>query len=158
MASPDELERVAAAMNALRPDWPVRSLVTFLERHHAARPYRDLAIAAAAVATDTRTTTPNLLNEHGGWWAAAQAVTGTGGGGAIPRPNDPRCDEPGHEHELARNCRACRSEALARSDDQPAEHVATALTAEQAALNARGARAVIAALNVNRTSAREDTP
>lgn len=155
MATPDEVDRIAAAMNAHRPDWPVRSLVTFLSRHHAARPYRDLAIAAVAVATDPRTTTPNLLNEHGGWWVAAQAVTGTGGGGAIPRPTDPRCDEPGHEHELARNCRACRSEALARDDDQPAEHVVTALTPEQADRNLRGARAVRAALRTHHTTTEE---
>lgn len=147
MATPDEIDRIAAAMNALRPDWPVRSLVTFLSRHHAARPYRDLAIAAVAVATDTRTTSPNLLNEHGGWWTAAQAVTGTNGGGAVLRPTDPRCGE--HPWSSRTNCAACRSEAL---EAEPAETPITALTAEQAATNARGARAVIAALNANRAT------
>jgi hypothetical protein len=109
MATPKDLERIAAAMHALRPDWPEKSLVTFLTNHHSHRPWRDLAVAATAVATDTRTRTPNLLNEHGSWWVAAHTATGTTG---EPSLFDERCPLPGHSSYPADNCGACRSEQI----------------------------------------------
>lgn len=141
MSTRDEIQRIAAAMNALRPDWPVRSLVTFLESHQAGKPYRDLAIAAAAVATDVRTQTPNLLNEHGPWWTAAQAATGNTGPASVPRPDDPRCTEPGHDRELARNCRWCRSEQIA-PDPATVPDPSYALSPEQVARNERWLRTI----------------
>lgn len=156
MATPTELERVAAAMHALRPDWRLDSLATFLAKHHAHRPYRDLAVAAATVATDPRTRTPQLLNEAGPWWSASQvAFDGAQQPTAVPRPEDARCAVPGHDHELARNCRACRSEALARQDDDtPDGPTLTQLSPEQRDRNARGARNVRRALG----ALREDHP
>lgn len=138
MPSNDEIQRIATAMNALRPDWKHSSLVTFLGRHHATRAYRDLAIAAVVVASDPTTKTPELLNKHGNWWAAAQAASGSVAT-TVPRPDDPRCTEPGHEHELARNCRACRSEALA-TDGRT--ETPLRLTPEQAARNTRWAEQI----------------
>lgn len=115
MADDDKLERIAAAMHAMRPDWPTKSLVTFLRKHHADRATADLAVAAIAVAVDERTTTPNLLNQHGPWWVAAyqasRATTPTVGPGS-----EPRCTKPGHEHLAARNCHNCRADALAGED------------------------------------------
>ena len=49
-----EAERLAAAANALRPDWPVSSLLTYLSKHKA-RAYRDVAVALAWIATDPQT-------------------------------------------------------------------------------------------------------
>lgn len=148
MPTRPEIERIAAMMNALRPDWRPSSLVTFLETHQAHRPYRDLAIAAAVVATDARTQTPQLLNEHGPWWVAAQAATGTTSTGVVAA-TDPRCDVPGHEYEAARNCRACRSEAIAAdpTDDPPV----LGITPEQAERNARWAAQAKAALTADPT-------
>ena len=107
MATRTEIERIAAAMNALRPNWPARSLVTFLETHHASRPYQDLAVAAVFVACDPRTTTPELLNQPAPWRVAGRTTGATGG---PPGPRVPRC--PIHPHEAER-CSACRSEWLA---------------------------------------------
>lgn len=111
MPDNDEIDRVAHVMNVLRPDWPVASVVTILRRDHATRPYRDLLIAAVAVAVDERTATPARLAEHGPWWVAAYQAgrqsTPTVGPGA-----EPACAREGHEHELARHCRCCRSEQL----------------------------------------------
>lgn len=112
MPSHDDIERIAAAMNAVRPAWRPASLVTFLTRHHAARPYRDLLIAGIAVASDPRTTTPNLLNEHGAWWVAAQAVVGQ----SSPLRAD-RCPVEGHTSYLASNCGACRIDGLVPDDE-----------------------------------------
>lgn len=116
MATHDEHQRIAAALNALRPDWRVTSLVTYLDRHHQGRPYRDLAIAATAVATDPKTTTPHLLGEHGAWWAAAQTVVG-----ATSTPlRAPRCPVDGHSSYLADRCGACRTEDIVAPDvDDP---------------------------------------
>ena len=110
MPAPDEIQRIAAAMNALRPDWRVGSLVTFLSRNHSTRSYRDLAIAAMVVATDPKTTTPQLLNEHGSWWVAAQTAHA---GGPADSLRAPRCPKTGHGSYLAANCGACRSEQMA---------------------------------------------
>ena len=73
MAAPknEPVDRIAAAVNALRPDWPLTSLRTYLHRAHADRAYCDLAVAAVAVATDPRSQTPARLGEHGPWWTAA---------------------------------------------------------------------------------------
>lgn len=70
MATDNELQRLAMMANALRPEWPVRSLLTRLTTTHAARPYRDLAVALAWIATDPATKTPARLAEAGPWWHA----------------------------------------------------------------------------------------
>jgi hypothetical protein len=112
MASHTEIQRVAAAMHVLRPSWRTDSLVTYLSKHHADRPYADLAIAAVVVCLDERTNTPVLLSQQGPWWQAAYV------GGQKPTPSigpgsEPRCERDGHECYAARNCAACRSELLA---------------------------------------------
>ncbi|MEP7763864.1 hypothetical protein [Sanguibacter sp. 25GB23B1] len=109
MASADEIQRIAAAMNSLRPDWRVSSLVTFLTRHHEARAYRDLVIAAVVVASDPTTKTPQLLNAHGAWWSASQTVQG---GAGVEPIRFPRCTEPGHSSYRADNCGACRADRV----------------------------------------------
>ena len=117
MADPTQIQRIAAAVNELRPEWPVRSLVTYLTKNHADRPFADLAIACVAVAVDERSATPARVAEHGPWWVAAyqasRTPTPTVGPGA-----EPRCEKPGHEHELARNCRCCASERIAVRDEE----------------------------------------
>jgi hypothetical protein len=50
MLTKTEAERLAAAAHALRPDWPVSSLLTYLSRHKASA-YRDVAVALAWIAT-----------------------------------------------------------------------------------------------------------
>lgn len=73
--SKTQAERLGAMANAIRPDWPIRSLVTMIGKHHQARPYRDLAVALAWIATDPTTKTPGRLAEPGPWWSAAAADT-----------------------------------------------------------------------------------
>lgn len=113
MPSPAEIERIAHSMNAHRPDWNVRSLITFLTRNHANRSYTDLAVAATVVATDPTTTTPQLLNNHGRWWVATAGLAGDRSDRAQLSHDTPRCDiAPHHHHEPAHNCAVCRSDAL----------------------------------------------
>lgn len=103
MPSETEIERLAAAANAIRPEWPVRSLVTHLTNHHASRAYRDLAVALAYIATDPKTLTPARLKESGPWWRCTEEQSRTPVGRTIPCPDHP--DQP------ASRCVRCREEA-----------------------------------------------
>lgn len=73
-----EITRIAAAMNHLRPDWPVKQLRTLLaDAKIVDRPRRDVCVALAWVACETNTATPYRVLEAGPWWRAA-AVEATG--------------------------------------------------------------------------------
>ena len=67
----NEIQRLAAMGSSLRPDWPARSLRTFIERNLGARAYGDVAVALAWLCTRTKTDTPRLILEAGPWWKAA---------------------------------------------------------------------------------------
>ena len=71
--TPEETQRLAGAMNALRPDWPVTSLRTFITNELATRAYRDAAVALTRVACDQASKTPRRVLENGPWWAAVVA-------------------------------------------------------------------------------------
>ena len=106
MTTDNELQRLAMAANAIRPEWPVRSLVTLLTKH-AARPYRDLAVALAWIATDAQTKTPARLAEAGPWWTATSMTEGAG-----PTQSRMRCPDHGANH--AGHCPECIAAAIDR--------------------------------------------
>jgi len=108
MLSRTEIERLAQAAHALRPDWPVSSLCTWLQADHATRAYRDVAVALAWVACDPQTQTPKRMNEMGPWWQAVRQA-----GSDATDIHFERCQEPGHSSFPAWNCAACRSEEIA---------------------------------------------
>ncbi len=69
--TPHDTERLAAALNVLRPDWPTRQLETLLadpRLNH--RPLRDVTVALAWVACETRSASPYRVLEQGPWWRA----------------------------------------------------------------------------------------
>lgn len=103
MLSQVEAHRLAAAINQLRPDWPLASLSTWIRKHLGERAYRDAAVALTWVATDPTTTTPARVLEAGPWWKAAVADNGTLS--AITH----RCPE--HPAEKAWSCRECEEQA-----------------------------------------------
>jgi hypothetical protein len=104
MPSDTEIQRLAASTNQLRPEWPTRSLVTYLTNNHAARAYRDLAVALAYLATDPTTLTPARLGEAGPWWRATEEQTRT--------PVGRRVACPFHDDQPASRCTKCREEAV----------------------------------------------
>lgn len=128
MPSPTEVQRIAAAMNAVRPTWRADSLVSFLTKHHAARPYGDLLIAGIVVALDPKTETPALLNRHGRWWTAAQAVFAAEATPTIG-PGRERCTIYGHEHYPAHNCPGCRTDELTALPPLPTDYTDAATRA-----------------------------
>jgi len=78
-----EITRLASALNALRPDWPHASLVTFITRELSGRAYRDAAVVLTWVACDPATQTPKRVLERGPWWDAL-----AGGAGVQATPDN----------------------------------------------------------------------
>ncbi len=112
MISRDETERLAAMANALRPDWPVKSLATFIVNELTRRTYREVAIALAWVATDPATDTPKRMLEAGPWWNASRAQAATVSVVVT------RCGVEGHEHLPAARCPACEEANRGEVDHQ----------------------------------------
>ena len=107
-----EAERIAQAINVLRPDWPVRSLITLMGREQLRhRPRRDVLVAFAWVAAETNTSNPGRVLEAGPWWKAV-AVNGSTGGHPHPlRVNDPdECRIHAGQHRD--HCSGCQADSL----------------------------------------------
>ena len=134
-----ELTRLADIAAAARPDWNHRSIRAFLAKNFATRAYADVAVAIVILAVQPENQTPRLLLDHGPWWQAVGTAfrqqTQTPGPGA-----EPACERVGHEHELARNCRACRAEALAETEVDAAPMQAAPPPAEVVAVAERHRR------------------
>ena len=121
-----EAERIAHAINAYRPSWPVASLVTFIGRHHQHRPERDVLIALAWVAADPATTSPGRINEAGPWWEAAEAEVRAGNRAR------PWVREVCTDHGLGLPCRECGATEPRRPEGT--ERVAEYASAARAAV------------------------
>jgi len=113
MATTTELERLAQMATVLRPDWPLRSILTYLSNEHSARAYRDLASALAWVAADSETKTPRRMSGSGPWWNV------TAGGSDLRAE---RCPIDGHTSYLKANCGACRYADVEEIADPPHQH------------------------------------
>lgn len=101
------INRTAAAINALRPDWPVKSLATLLARPElGSRDWRDVTLALAYVACDPASVTPARVLESGPWWTSlANPAAGTPAVRAAP------CPEHGTGTAIA--CPECAAEFAA---------------------------------------------
>ena len=87
-----EIERIAAAFHALRPDWPAASLRTMLTKRAQHMPRRDVCVMLAWIACDAASSTPARMFESGPWKRAA-AIEGA----QSPRetPVRERCNDCG---------------------------------------------------------------
>lgn len=122
--NPNEAARLAHAINDLRPDWPISSLRTFIERNLANRAYRDAAVALTWVATDRKpdgtpaSDTPKRVLEAGPWWRAAGIEDQ-----ALNRPRAPRRDEQCRRcGGLLPGCSCTREHLAGSGDDEIPEH------------------------------------
>jgi hypothetical protein len=118
--NPNEAGRLAHAINDLRPDWPVSSLRTFIERNLANRAYRDAVVALVWVAVDRKvdgspaSDTPKRVLEAGPWWRAAGIEDQT-----INRPHPPTRSEQCKRCGGRRPACACTREHLADDQREP---------------------------------------
>lgn len=105
-----EIERIAAAVHAMRPDWPAGSLRTFIAKNLADKPRRDVAVAFAWVACEANTAKPARVLEAGPWWRAAAVegdVTTTHTGKTVGRGENP--------HDVCGICDMWREECQRRT-------------------------------------------
>ncbi|MDK9341370.1 hypothetical protein [Propionibacterium freudenreichii] len=70
-----EIDRLATAIHALRPDWPMTALRTFISVNLTGYAYQDAAVAMAHVACDPATKTPARVLASGPWWQATRPGT-----------------------------------------------------------------------------------
>ena len=122
-----EAHRLAAAVNQLRPEWPLASLSAFIHKNLITRAYRDAVVALTWVACDAESLTPARVLENGPWWKATQAQEGT------VSTITHRC--PDHPDERLWDCAKCRDAAV--SDP---EQVAAGLAQLRAAIPRRTTR------------------
>lgn len=102
MLTREEAQRIAAAVNALRPDWAQAGLMTVLsdERIRLTRTYRDTAVAFVALAADPESRKPTRIFEHGPWWESARPVGAVTPLRKIPDDACATCFEPERAHVL----------------------------------------------------------
>lgn len=75
-----EAERIAAAVNIIKPDWSAPLLMKVLgDDRMIKRPYADAMLALVACALDPTTEKPGRVHERGNWWAVVGAVSGQQG-------------------------------------------------------------------------------
>ena len=112
MSEPKQTALVASVANLLHPDWPVRSVRTHLDTHHATRPGYQLLVAAVACYGDPATATPARLGEAGPWWRAAYVAAGTSEPASQPPRHLPGIDDAERpDPDVAqRGAAACRAE------------------------------------------------
>ena len=68
MLTTSELTRIARAVIAIRPDWQLNEVYTFLDQRMKDRGFHELATAAAWVAADPLTKKIIRLESSGPWW------------------------------------------------------------------------------------------
>lgn len=73
MLTRQEAERIAQAVNALRPDWPIPSLLNLIWKHKD-RPLLDVAVELTWVALLPDTKTPGRIDADGPWKHATKAA------------------------------------------------------------------------------------
>lgn len=91
-----DIQRLAAAINALRPDWPTKSLVTFLAKHLSDRATLDTTVAMAWIAADPKTETPARVLASGPWWQATRPAGAPTGEQPAAKDDTNRCKVCGH--------------------------------------------------------------
>ncbi len=129
-----EAERIAAAINALRPDWPRKSIQTLILTKLGHHTRRDICVALAWVACEPNTSTPARVIEAGPWWKAALAESGESRGWRPPK-RDQECRDHAGEH--VDSCRMCAADRLAgdgKPSRRPAERIRVDTDAARAAL------------------------
>jgi len=94
-----DIQRLAAATNALRPDWPIKSLITFIAKNLSDRATLDAVVAMAWIAADPKTETPARVLASGPWWQATRPAGEIG----APQPDQI------HSVEICRVCRKTRA-------------------------------------------------
>lgn len=146
----NEIGRIAAAINQLRPDWPTGSIRTLLAGPKLKdRPRRDVAVALTWVACETDSKTPARVNEPGPWWKATSAEGGEDQRWAPPKDHQACGKHPG---EWRDRCRCCTADKLAGEVEESLPKT----PADEAKAAARAAIAAAKTVDAEPTATPED--
>ena len=133
---------LAALMAALHPGWDAPGCAAAIHKARHLAPPDQLAHAAIDLATRADLRTPALLAEDGPHWHTGRTPDA--------RVEPARCTVPGHETELALNCRMCIGDRMAAMAPDCDDDLT--ITAKQAEINELGAARVMAALSPKGTT------
>lgn len=103
-----QAEKIAAAVQSLRPTWDAHGIKIALGKARTEGEPWQVAIAAIAAAADSSNRTPAVIAMPGNHWRPARLDT-TPEVGAGRRA---RCTVYGHEAYPAHACAGCRADAL----------------------------------------------
>lgn len=110
-----QAEKIATAVNAIRPDWDISGITTALGKARTEGEPWQLAIAAFAAAANSDNRTPAVIALPGHHWRPARL-------NATPTPGPgrrERCTVYGHDGYPALNCPGCRADALVNGTRTP---------------------------------------
>lgn len=136
-----QAQALTALIATIRPDWDATGILAALRIAKDRGTATEVMHAAITAASTPTVRTPAVMGMAGPHWTTPTSAPRAPS--TVPDASAARCEIPGHEGEVAHNCRACRSERL--GTDTPADDT-LAIPAGQAALNAKGAALVRAAL------------
>ncbi len=105
----DQATKLAAFINALRPDWDKPGVIDALGRARGKGSATAVAIAAIKAASSPTNRTPAVLHLDGEHWRTRPETNHQNT--ATPPKRSDWC--PMHIGELAHNCRACAADRLA---------------------------------------------
>lgn len=103
-----QAEKIAAAVQSLRPDWDTTGVLAALAKARTEGEPWQVAIAAIAAAADRDNLTPGVIPLPGLHWKPARL-------NATPTPGPgrrERCQVYGHDGYPALNCPGCRADEL----------------------------------------------
>lgn len=97
-----EAQRIASAINVMRPEWSTGLLMAVLgDDRMIRRPYADALIALTVLATDEKSKKPGRVHDNGIWWAAVTATVGQEiKYRTITNEDCAICTRPENEHNL----------------------------------------------------------
>lgn len=101
---------IAYLLHEIRPDWPVASLMSLIDKHRDVPSLGALTIAATTKAMEATCQTPAPIFHPGPHWPEKVR-------GQIPRP--PSCED--HIGQESTNCRSCWADV--KAGDRPETHI-----------------------------------
>lgn len=101
MLSKKDAEKIATAVNAIRPDWSINGLMAVLgDPRCRNRATNDLTIAFIALAVDESSRKPTRIYEHGPWWEILRPLNTVPHIRAIEPTDCIVCSKPKHLHTV----------------------------------------------------------
>ncbi|SDW33706.1 hypothetical protein SAMN04487912_102377 [Arthrobacter sp. cf158] len=110
MITDQQARAIAYLLHEIRPDWPVASLMSLIDKHRDVPSLGALTIAATTKAMESTCQTPGPIFHPGPHWPEAARSH-------LPRP--PSCED--HIGQESTSCRSCWADF--KAGDRPQTHI-----------------------------------